>query len=51
MPATDLQPLVEPAWLERRLNEPDIRVVEVDVSRTAYDAEHIPGASFWNVYA
>jgi thiosulfate/3-mercaptopyruvate sulfurtransferase len=51
MLATDRQPLVEPAWLEPRLHQPDVRVVEVDVSRTAYDAEHIPGASLWNVYA
>jgi thiosulfate/3-mercaptopyruvate sulfurtransferase len=43
--------LVDAAWLEARLPDPAVRVVEVDVSRTAYDAAHIDGAVLWNVYA
>jgi thiosulfate/3-mercaptopyruvate sulfurtransferase len=42
--------LVDPAWLERHHNDPDLRVVEVDVSPAAYDDGHIDGAVLWNVY-
>ena len=41
---------VEPAWLAEHLDDPDVRVVEVDVSRAAYDQGHIPGAVLWNAY-
>jgi len=43
--------LVDPAWLQARLHDPAVRVVEVDVSRLAYDEWHIDGAVLWNVYA
>jgi thiosulfate/3-mercaptopyruvate sulfurtransferase len=43
--------LAQPAWLAEHLNDPGVRVVEVDVSRVAYDQGHIPGAVFWNAYA
>jgi thiosulfate/3-mercaptopyruvate sulfurtransferase len=43
--------LVSPSWLEARLHDPAVRVVEVDVSRLAYDQWHIDGAVLWNVYA
>jgi thiosulfate/3-mercaptopyruvate sulfurtransferase len=42
--------LVEPGWLEEHLHDPGLRVVEIDVSPAAYDAGHIEGAVFWNVY-
>jgi thiosulfate/3-mercaptopyruvate sulfurtransferase len=42
--------LVDPGWLARHLNDPDLRVVEVDVSPAAYDNWHIDGAVLWNVY-
>jgi thiosulfate/3-mercaptopyruvate sulfurtransferase len=41
----------EPAWLAEHLNDPGVRVVEVDVSRAAYEQGHIPGAVLWNAYA
>lgn len=41
---------VEPAWLAEHLNDPSVRVVEVDVSRAAYAQGHIPGAVLWNAY-
>jgi thiosulfate/3-mercaptopyruvate sulfurtransferase len=41
---------VEPAWLAEHLNDPGVRIVEVDVSRAAYDQGHIPGAILWNAY-
>jgi len=43
--------LVSPAWLAARLHDPAVRVVEVDVSRAAYDDWHIDGAVLWNIYA
>jgi thiosulfate/3-mercaptopyruvate sulfurtransferase len=42
--------LVTPDWLEEHLHDPALRVVEVDVSRAAYDAGHIDGAVLWNIY-
>ena len=43
--------LVDPGWLQAHLHDPLVRVVEVDVSRRAYDEWHIDGAVLWNVYA
>jgi thiosulfate/3-mercaptopyruvate sulfurtransferase len=43
--------LADPDWLEAHLHDPAVRVVEVDVSRRAYDEWHIDGAVLWNVYA
>jgi thiosulfate/3-mercaptopyruvate sulfurtransferase len=45
------EPLVETEGLANHLNEPALRVIEIDVNRTAYDGGHIPGALLWNVYA
>ena len=43
--------LADPAWLEAHLHDPAVQVVEVDVSRAAYDDWHIDGAVLWNIYA
>lgn len=43
--------LIEPDWLATHLDDPAVRVVEVDVSTAAYDQWHIDGAVLWNVYA
>src|SRR5215467_7189298 len=43
--------LVSAQWLEAHLHDPAVRVVEVDVSRLAYDEWHIDGAVLWNIYA
>lgn len=32
------------------MGDPSVRIVEVDVSRAAYDEGHIPGAVLWNAY-
>lgn len=40
--------LVETEWLEPRLSDSSIRVVEVDVDTGAYDLGHIPGAVGWS---
>jgi thiosulfate/3-mercaptopyruvate sulfurtransferase len=42
---------VGPDWLEEHLDDPQVRLVEVDVSATAYNQGHIPGAVLWNVYS
>jgi len=42
--------LVDASWLEQHLHDPDVRVVEVDVSSAAYDEWHIEGAVLWNIY-
>jgi thiosulfate/3-mercaptopyruvate sulfurtransferase len=42
--------LVGTEWLQERLADPEVRVVEVDVSPAAYTEGHIPGAVLWNVY-
>ena len=45
--------LVSPAWLQARLHDPAVRVVEVDVGpeRAAFNDWHIDGAVLWNIYA
>jgi thiosulfate/3-mercaptopyruvate sulfurtransferase len=43
--------LVSADWLETHRRDPGVRVVEVDVSRLAYDEWHIDGAVLWNIYA
>ena len=37
-------------WVAAHAGDPAIRVVEVDVSRVAYDQGHIPGATHWDAY-
>jgi thiosulfate/3-mercaptopyruvate sulfurtransferase len=43
--------LVSPRWLEAHLDDPRVRVVEVDVSAAAYQDWHIDGAVLWNIYS
>jgi thiosulfate/3-mercaptopyruvate sulfurtransferase len=51
MATTLSEPLVDTDWLANRANDTDLRVIEIDVSRTAYDSGHIPGAQLWSAYA
>lgn len=44
-------PVVDVDWIATHVGDPDVRLVEVDVSRAAYDEGHIPGAVLWNAYA
>lgn len=37
-------------WLEEHLDDPAVRVIEVDVSAAAHDEGHIPGSVLWNIY-
>lgn len=41
---------VDPNWVAERLDDPSVRVVEVDVSATSYDEGHISGAVLWDAY-
>jgi thiosulfate/3-mercaptopyruvate sulfurtransferase len=40
--------LVTTEWVAGHLNDPKIRLVEVDVDTSAYDQGHVPGAAGWN---
>ena len=40
--------LVSTDWVAQHLNDPGLRLIEVDVDTTAYDSGHIPGAVGWN---
>jgi thiosulfate/3-mercaptopyruvate sulfurtransferase len=42
------QVLVGTSWVAEHLNDPKLRLVEVDVDTAAYDSGHIPGAVGWN---
>ena len=45
-----LKPLISTDCLAELESASKVRVIEVDVSPAAYNAGHIPGALFWNVY-
>jgi thiosulfate/3-mercaptopyruvate sulfurtransferase len=42
--------LVNAEWIATHLDDPTVRVIEVDVSGAAYNSGHIPGAVLWNTY-
>jgi thiosulfate/3-mercaptopyruvate sulfurtransferase len=44
-------PIVDTSWIAAHERDPKVRLIEVDVSRSAYDSGHIPGAVFWNAYS
>jgi thiosulfate/3-mercaptopyruvate sulfurtransferase len=48
---TEEDVLVDPAWIAARLDDPMVRVIELDVSGAAYNEGHIPGAVLWNAYS
>ncbi|HEY3418405.1 MAG TPA: sulfurtransferase [Armatimonadota bacterium] len=39
--------IVSTDWVAHRLNDPKVRMVEVDVDTKAYDEGHVPGAMAW----
>ena len=39
--------LVTTDWVAQHLNDPKVRIVEVDVDNKAYDEGHVPGAISW----
>jgi thiosulfate/3-mercaptopyruvate sulfurtransferase len=40
--------LVDAEWAKAKIDDPNVRFVEVDVDTSAYDEGHIPGAVAWN---
>jgi thiosulfate/3-mercaptopyruvate sulfurtransferase len=40
--------LVSTQWVADHLNDPKVRLIEVDVDTSAYDQGHVPGAIGWN---
>ena len=40
--------LVGTDWLEKHLDDPDVRVIEVDEDTTAYEKGHVRGSVAWN---
>ncbi|MEO0648737.1 MAG: sulfurtransferase [Cyanobacteria bacterium J06650_10] len=40
--------LVETQWLADHLDDPTVRIIEVDMSPESHKDAHIPGAIFWN---
>ena len=45
---TDPSVVVSTQWVADHLNDPKVRIVEVDVDTGAYDQGHVPGAMGWN---
>ncbi|MDJ0717178.1 MAG: rhodanese-like domain-containing protein [Prochloraceae cyanobacterium] len=39
--------LIDIQWLAEHLQDPDLRIIEADMSPEAYQNAHIPGAIFW----
>ncbi|HEV8303871.1 MAG TPA: sulfurtransferase [Gemmatimonadales bacterium] len=48
MAQTQPEVLVSTAWVAEHLNDPAVRLIEVDVDTTSYDTGHLPGAVGWN---
>ena len=42
--------LVDTQWLAEHLEDPQLRIIEMDLNREAYDREHIPGSIFWSTF-
>ena len=40
--------LVSTQWVADHQNDPNLRIVEIDVDTSAYDQGHVPGAIAWN---
>lgn len=43
--------MIDASWIAAHERDPKVRLIEVDVSPSAYDSGHIPGAVFWNAYS
>jgi len=42
--------LVDADWIEAHLDDPLVRLVELDLTNADYEEGHIPGAVLWNAY-
>ena len=41
--------IIDTQWLTDHLNDPNLRILEVDMNPDSYKGAHIPGAVFWNI--
>ena len=39
--------LVDTQWLSQHLDDPNVRIIEIDLNQESYDQGHIPGSIFW----
>lgn len=39
--------LVDTQWIADHRNDSKVRIIEIDIAPTAYNAGHLPGAQFW----
>ncbi|MEX0667470.1 MAG: sulfurtransferase [Acidimicrobiia bacterium] len=51
MSYANIDALVSTDWLAQHLDDPTIRIIEVDEDVNAYDKGHIPGAVAWNWFS
>ena len=42
--------LVETQWLAEHLDDPQLRIIQMDMNSEAYDKEHIPGSILWSTF-
>lgn len=42
--------LVDTQWLQEHLTDPNLRILEVDMSPDLYKDAHLPGAVFWSIF-
>ena len=42
--------LVETQWLAEHLDDPQLRIIEMDLDSQVYEREHIPGSIFWSTF-
>jgi thiosulfate/3-mercaptopyruvate sulfurtransferase len=48
--ARSTDPRVDAAWIAAHVDDPAVRLIEVDVSRATFAQGHIPGAILWDAY-
>jgi len=46
----ELAPIIDASWIAEHERDPQVRLIELDVSPSTYESGHIPGAVFWNAY-
>jgi thiosulfate/3-mercaptopyruvate sulfurtransferase len=50
LPTQTVEALVDPVWLDQHVDDPALRIVEIDVSAASYAQGHIKNAVLWDVY-
>ncbi|MFB2894556.1 hypothetical protein ACE1CI_16725 [Aerosakkonemataceae cyanobacterium BLCC-F50] len=42
--------VVDTQWLADRQDDPNLRIVEVEMRKERYHNAHLPGVVFWNIF-